>query len=601
MKFIIYDFEVFKYDTLFGGIELDEKGNQTLIQTWDLEEIKDLYYRTKTEWTIFIGWNNYFYDNYIMEAIVNGKDPYKVSKYVISTEAKRKKCRFDILSYDLMNTTNMFLSLKTTELIAGKNIHTTEVDFDLDRCLSDEEKRKTEEYNKSDLNQTLYNFTMFFNKLVLRIDLANEFKIPLKQAFMSTDAQLAAKVLGAKHIDGIENELISPPIYPNLKLENKELWDFYLREGFRENLRSGKGEKKVIQIGNAQVTYGSGGTHSAISKFQCDKALYIDVSGFYNRIMIYYDLLPRTLSEEGKKKYAHMFEQQLIMKKTNPTKRAAYKIVLLAVFGAEMLKFSDLYDPQRGSLVTITGQLFITDLMEKLKDLVTIVQLNTDGAIVLPNNWDDESKILEIIKEWEDRTNFSCKKIHIYDVWQRDVNNYIYRDEDGKIEFRGEIVKNYDIGPKAYAGLEIFNCTNPPIVARGIVDYLIKGITPEETVEKEKNNLRMFQYICKKNTFDYTTYDLYDIINNKTTSQKLSGNDRAFAYKNKDFVGMVYKHKDKDNKHMKAKVANLPDNVFIYNDEILSEEAVNNIKDKINYEFYINRIYERIGEFIENE
>ena len=591
MKVLIFDFEVFKHDTLLGLIELD--GNKRkLIQTWDLNKIKNLFELYKAEEAIWIGWNNYFYDNYIMEGIIKGENPYVVSKRVITGDEKRRKCKFDILSYDLMNATNMLLSLKTTELISGKNIHTTEVDFELDRPLTEEEKKSTESYNESDLNQTLYNFTMFYNKLILKMDLAKEFNIPLKKVFMATDAQLASTVLGAKKIHGIEYQKIAPPIYENLKLENKQLWDFYLREGFRNK------EKETIKVGNAEVNYGSGGTHSAIPKFHCDKALYIDVNGFYNRIMIYYDLLPRSLSEEGKKRYAHLFEQQLIMKKTNPTKRAAYKIVLLAVFGAEMLEFSDLYDPQKGSLVTITGQLFITDLMEKLQDLVTIVQLNTDGAIVLPNNWDDEPKIAKIIEEWEKRTNFVCKKIHIYDVWQRDVNNYIYRDEDGKIEYRGEIVKNYDIGPKAYSGLEIFNCTNPPIVAKGIVNFLMDGKMPEETVEEEKNNLKMFQYICKKNTYDYTTYDTVNLQTGETTSTRLSGINRAFALKG-NIQGIVYKHKDSKGKHLKAKVANLPDSVFIYDNEILSEEAVKNVTEKLNYQFYINRIYERIGEFIE--
>ena len=39
---------------------------------------------------------------------------------------------------------NGFYSLKTTEYIVGKNISETSVDFDLDRPLTDEEKKLTD-------------------------------------------------------------------------------------------------------------------------------------------------------------------------------------------------------------------------------------------------------------------------------------------------------------------------------------------------------------------------------------------------------------------------------------------------------------------------
>ena len=46
MKIIIFDFEVFKYDTLFGGIVLDND-KEEVVQTWDLDKFKDFYYSHK--------------------------------------------------------------------------------------------------------------------------------------------------------------------------------------------------------------------------------------------------------------------------------------------------------------------------------------------------------------------------------------------------------------------------------------------------------------------------------------------------------------------------------------------------------------------------
>ena len=41
-----------------------------------------------------------------------------------------------------------------------------------------------------------------------------------------------------------------------------------------------------------------------------------------------------------------------------------------------------------------------------------------------------------------------------------------------------------------------------------------------------------------------------------------------------------------------------PDSVFVYNEDINSEETLEKLKDKINWQYYIDRTYERIKEFI---
>ena len=58
----------------------------------------------------------------------------------------------------------------------------------------------------------------------------------------------------------------------------------------------------------------------------------------------------------------------------------------------------------------------------------------------------DEKKIIGIVEEWEQRTGFVIKKEHKYNLWQRDVNCYFCVDEKGVIEYKGDALKNYDIG-----------------------------------------------------------------------------------------------------------------------------------------------------------
>lgn len=580
---IIFDFEVFKYDTLLGCIIINKEGKQ-LFQTWNIDEIVRFYNSHVND--LWIGHNNQFYDNIILQGIVNGKDPYKESQLIIKDNV-RKRLTIPLFFYDMMCCDTY--SLKVSEAAAGKNISETEVDFDLDRELTKKEKLLTESYNRDDLMQTLENFNSktLRGKFEARTELISSFNLPLSY-LCATEAKLGALVLGSKKIDDIEDWKTPVMDLSTLRLENKDLWEFYNTQGYRNN------KKKVIHIGNADITIASGGAHSAIPQYHTDKALYCDVSGYYNLIMINYDLLPRTLGEEGVKNYIDLYHKQLEYKKTNPKKRASLKIVLLAVYGGEKNKFTDFYDPRKGELVTMIGELYICDLLEKLKDKVRIIQTNTDGIIIEPFNWDEKDEIIKIIEAWEERTGFVIKKDMIYNIWQRDVNCYFYTDSKGKLEVRGEAVKNYGFSEDIFE-TRPFESKEPCIIATCIVDYFIKNRLPEDTVEEYKNNLRMFQYICKKMSYDYLQYEVIND-DHQVEKTKIQNVNRVFSWKEKSKSGMVYKYKNKG--LSKAKVANLPENVFVYNDEILSEDSIKKVQSMIDYNTYIRRSYERINEFL---
>lgn len=370
-KLIIYDYEIFKYDSLLGAYIIDADDNLTLYQTWDRKEIEDFYEANKNN--VWIGHNNFGYDDHITEAIVTGMNPYVVSKGIIDKTAKvNKYVNIQLHSYD--NTNKMNYSLKLSELIVGKNVHETDVDFNLDRHLTEEEKKLEEAYNRDDLEMTLYNFRIFFNQFQLRVDLIKEFKLDFDKVMHSTEAGIAATVLLAKRNPNLINEPYHPKTLKTLRVKDEELLNWYYNEEFRE------GKVLTRLYGGCEVKIASGGAHGALENVYIRKALYFDVSGYYNLIMILYDMLSRSVSEEGKKRYINMYYEQLKMKKSNPLKRAAYKTILLAVFGAQINEYSDFYDPWKGPLVPVTGEVFLVDLMEKLDGLIKVVQSTIDWA-----------------------------------------------------------------------------------------------------------------------------------------------------------------------------------------------------------------------------
>lgn len=566
MRILIFDFEVFKYDTLLGVYDVN---SDKYIQTWDLGEIKSFYEKNKD--AIWIGHNNSHYDNFILQSIIFDIDPYTTSKEIINNDV-RIRLEIPLIFYDIMS--GHFTSLKVLEAYMGKNISESEVDFDIRRPLTDEEKLKTESYNRDDLDQTFEDLKFVKNEFQLRLELIKEFNLPLS-ALHSTEAQIAAMALHAHKIKDIELSPLKPRIYDNLKVENKKVRDFYLGESW--SWKNGALRRFIkVKFCGTEHTIAAGGIHAGKLRHE-DSALYLDVSGYYNLVMINYNLLSRAIPEKGRKLYEFMYHEQLRLKKINPIKRNVYKIILLAVFGAQSNKYCDFYDPYQGDLVRLTGEMFLIDLLEKLEGKADVIQSNTDGIMLKPLVSEDE--IMEVVNEWQERTGFVLKVEHIYNIIQRDVNNYMYKDADGNIHVKGEAVKHWECLENPFIR-NSYDSKEPLIISKCIVEYYMNNKKPEDIIKENKDNIRLFQFICKKGTYDYLEYD------DGQKVSRLQKVNRCFIGKN--CSGMIYKCKGVK----RDKYSNVPGGVFVHNN------AINiNLNKKIDYNYYIRRSYERIEEF----
>ena len=587
MKIIIFDFEVFKYDVLLGLYFINDD-NIEAKQTWNLDEIRQIYQEHRDD--IWVGHNNSRYDNLILQAIVQGMNETQVKEYSNKIIQMKYKpwLNIHLNYYDVM--TAISCSLKKTEALDGKKISETEVDFKIDRPLTIEEKQLTEQYNREDLKQTKSNFFATFGVFKLRLQLIQEFNLSL-QALHMTEAQIAETVLHANKTPGIDKWVLHPFEYPQLQLKNQEIKDFF----FSETFKTGKTIK--VNLCGIPHTFGIGGLHAARNKVWYDWAYYFDVSGYYNLIMINYDLLPRSIEQEYEHLYPQMYKQQLEFKKTAPEKRRPYKVILLSVFGAMFNEHCRFYDPYKAALVTMTGQLFIADLLEKLEGKVELIQTNTDGIIAKPLPEIPEQEVVDIINEWQERTGFVLKLEKIYNIRQRDVNCYCYSDtkdvnEIKDIHVRGDL-KHFWARTANYT-MKIYNPKEPQIISFSLVNYLILNKKPEETIKENIDCLRLYQFICNKGTYDWLEYRETNLETGDIKKEKLQHINRVFPMIKNNIVGRVYKCKDEK----QSIVPMLPDSVFVYNEDINSEETLEKLKDKINWQYYVDRTYERIKEFI---
>ena len=599
LRLIIFDFEVFKYDVLLGlYVVNNDRSKKTLYQTWDKEKIKKLYQLFKND--IWIGHNNKFYDNLILEAILKNKDVYNLSKNIIEGRTKKGWIDLPLNWFDLND--QVMIKLKMTEAYWGKNIDIlNEVDWDIDRPLNEEEKRRTEEYNKSDIDQTYENFLNLQSTFDLKLNIMKEFNLDYKVLNQSS-SNISAYCLKVKK-DNTKLSPIKPYQFPQLKLNNKEVWEWYINQKYLN-------ENKIIVLNGVEHQIGIGGIHGAkntwysteekknhkkemssyISKSTDNKTIfYCDVSGYYNLLMINYDLFSRSMSKEAKDYYTTLYYQQLKLKGVDDTKREIFKNILLAVFGAMRNEYTQFYDPYHFDMVTLNGQLFLIDLLEKLDPYITLIQSNTDGIIFEFQN-ENHHKIKEIIDEWENRTKFTLKREKIKKIYQRDVNNYLIEKENGKIVVKGEALKYSDVWNTPFFGFGSFKYKEPLIISILMKEFLLNNVEPEVEIEKWKDKLWLFQFIVNKQSYKKL------ILEQDDQEIELQEINRVFP-SNKNIKNMIYKI-DNTKKVSKVKIANLPDSVLIYNKDVNEENIKNELKKEIDWNWYIKRTYVRLKDFL---
>lgn len=365
---IIYDFEVTKYDWLVCW--LDCKTQKKHVIANNPSQLKKFYEYYKKE--IMVGYNSRHYDKFILQGILCGFDPYKISQWIIVEDKKghefsKMLSKFPILNYDC----SVFgKSLKQLEAYQGHSIVESEISFDIDRKLTEKELQEMIEYCMNDVMETFNVFVETSEEFESHVGLITEFELPLYD-ISKTKAQISAKILGATQIKrDDEFELVLPN---NIILGEYE----YLRDHFINWAKNVKDYSQITLntlIANVPHVLGVGGLHGAIKNYIGDGIyLMVDVASYYPAGMIEYALLSRNVLNP--KLYRKIRDERLVMKANKDPRQAPRKIVLNGTFGASKDKYNGLYDPRQANSLCIMCQLFLVDLIEKLEKYCELIQL----------------------------------------------------------------------------------------------------------------------------------------------------------------------------------------------------------------------------------
>ena len=569
----VYDFEVFKYDWMVVIINPIE-GQVTVIEN-DRAKLERYYNDHKQQ--IWIGYNSRSYDQYILKAILLGMDPKKVNDWIILMHRKGWEYsslfnRIPLYNYDCMDK---FRSLKELEGFMGNDIRETSVPFDIDRKLTKQEIADTIRYCTHDVEQTCSVFLRTKASFDAHMNLLKTFHLPLS-AVSKTQAQLSAMALGCVKQDWTDEWNLR--FVDTLRLGKYE----YVKEWFMDPSNHDYSKSLKTEVCGVPHVFGWGGIHGAPDEplYRTGLLLHVDVTSYYPSIMIRYDMLSRNVKD--KEVYKQIYDTRVALKKAGKkAEQAPYKIILNSTYGICKDPSSAAYDPLQANNVCVNGQLLLCDLIFHLEGWIDLIQSNTDGLIIaMPERFEGSDELVDkwfdtvddICYEWEQRTGMGLGFDVITGIYQKDVNNYLFQFEDGKIERKGAWLKelnslDYDM----------------PIVNEALVAFMTRKVPIERTIN-QCNDLIKFQKIVKVSSKYMCGWHngrkLYD-----KTYRVFASTDPHDTY-----IGKV---KLKNGKESVEKFGNTPEHAFYMNCSVNGLPAPDNL-DK---QWYIDLAKKRLAAF----
>lgn len=592
-----YDFEVFS--AIPGGgwfcvtfINYEDRKNKIVIIN-DRVKLTEFYNNYKDD--IFISYNGRQYDTGIFKGILDGMNVGYVNDKLIKEGKKpfqvvKNAKKYPLNDYDTILKDK---SLKQLEAFMGDDIRETEVDFNINRELTDEEIEQTLYYNEHDVIEVLRVLDYCWDDFEGQLDIIELYGLDMSY-FTKTKVQLASKILNAINQHTLDDEFdIRLPETIQLSDKYKFIPEWYMNPKnwrYKEHLRSEDNQHNnqlCCTVAGIPHVFAWGGCHGADDKEAVFEGiiLHADVASMYPTTDIEYGLLSRKFKNPDDFKQMKNFRLKLKSEK-NP-KNKALKPMINGVYGATKDRNNPAYDPLMANLTCIFGQMFILDLIDKLEPYCKLLQTNTDGIFVLCENKDMKNKVIEITNKVGKRLRMEFEIDEYTKLIQKDVNNYIAVKKNGELECKGAMVKfNKPID------------NDLPILNDAVRNYLAYDIPVEQTINECTEYIK-FQKVIKLSAKYKEIWYGNGIAakDNKITSidgELLKGKvHRVFASKRVS-DGSIYKLKIEKGIKSYEQFANTPKHLFIDNEDI-HEKSIPKHLDK---EYYINEAKKRIEMFL---
>lgn len=179
------------------------------------------------------------------------------------------------------------------------------------------------------------------------------------------------------------------------------------------------------------------------------------------------------------------------------------------------------------------------------------MNINTDGVAFTGET--DDYKI--IWKDWETKWGLNLE-LDEFDTWyQKDVSNYVATKGDS-IKVKGGDVNKFHFDPENNVH-RFFSNNNTRITDLCIVNYLLRGKAPEETIMENLDKPILFQYVLRAGR---TFKGVYDEAGNK-----MQNVNRVFAVRSSIPYNRLYKIREDGGK---VNFPDAPSRMWVWNDDV---------------------------------
>ena len=593
-----YDFECYSRISWWCVTFINYKDRNNIITIINNRQLLIQFYELHKD-EIFVSYNGRQYDTGIFKGILDGMNVGYVNDKLIKEGKKpfqvvKNHKNYPLNDYDAILKDK---SLKQLEAFMGDDIRETEVDFNIDRPLTEAEIEQTKIYNIHDVSELLKVLDACWNDFEGQLDIIELYGLDMSY-FTKTKVQLAAKILNAVDQHTMDDEFdICLPDTIRLSDKYKFIPEWYMNPKnwrYKEHLHSEDDQHNnqlTCIVAGIPHVFAWGGCHGAddIQSIFEGIILHADVSSMYPTTDIEYNLLSRKFKNPDD--FRMMRDFRLKLKAEGNSKNKALKPMINGIYGASKDRNGAIYDPLMANLTCIFGQMFILDLIDKLEPYCRLLQTNTDGIFVLCESEEQKNKVIEITHYVGERLRMEFEIDEYTKLIQKDVNNYIAIMKNGEVECKGSMVKyNNPID------------NDLPILNDAVRNYLAYDIPIEKTIN-ECDELIKFQKVIKLSSkYKEVWYGAALSGKSKDGSVKISGIDRellknkvhrVFA-SNRPSDGSIYKLKIEKGVKSYEKFANTPDHLFIDNEDIHAKS----IPTYLDREYYINEAKKRVSMFL---
>lgn len=387
--------------------------------------------------------------------------------------------------------------------IYGGRLHSKKLQdlpIEPDAKISPMQREELRLYCRNDLDTTGDLLDALKKQVELRETLSEKYCVDLRS---KSDAQIAETII-KQFLEGYgvtvtkRNGEIKPfkyrlPDWVNFKTEIlKDMLSNVLNCTFVVNDKGSvvlpKELNKAIDFYGAKYKFGIGGLHSQ-EKSQVilpnDDQMFgeFDLTSMYPTIIIEQKLYPKHLTSKFLDVYTMIKDERVKAKKEgNSVVDKAYKILLNGSYGKFGSKYSYLYSPELLIQTTITGQLSLLMMIERLElNGFKVVSANTDGINVIFNK-SQQNEVETLIYEWELETGYNFEWTPYDATFSRDVNSYVALKSGGGCKGKG-----------AYADPNLMKNPTAEICIDAVKEYLADGVGIRDTIH---NCSDVRKFIC---------------------------------------------------------------------------------------------------------